>query len=77
MVRGTTDVVSAHGVPVDPLDRCVLWYQSQEIRPSDLFFFSRLIVKTETYTPEQVANVVELRAAAEGLTLAEGVLERL
>ncbi len=25
LVRGTTDVVSAHGVPVDLLDRCVLW----------------------------------------------------
>jgi len=58
LVRGTTDVVSAHGVPVDLLDRC-------------------LIVKTETYTPEQVAKVVELRAAVEGLTLGEGVLERL
>ncbi|KAF8309962.1 RuvB-like helicase 1 [Cantharellus anzutake] len=58
LVRGTTDIISAHGVPVDLLDRC-------------------LIVKTETYTPEQVAKVVELRAAVEGLTLGEGVLERL
>jgi len=58
LVRGTTDIVSAHGVPVDLLDRC-------------------LIVKTESYTREQVAKVVELRATVEGLSLGDGVLDRL
>lgn len=36
-----------------------------------------LIVKTESYTREQVAKVVELRATVEGLSLGDGVLDRL
>jgi RuvB-like protein 1 (pontin 52) len=57
-VRGTDDIVSAHGIPSDLLDRC-------------------LIVKTESYTPEQVGKVVQLRAAVEGLNLGPGVLDKL
>ncbi|KLO17382.1 RuvB-like helicase 1 [Schizopora paradoxa] len=58
LVRGTDDIVSAHGVPVDLLDRC-------------------LIVKTETYSREQVAKVVQVRANVEGLKLGSNVLDRL
>ncbi|KAJ2915995.1 hypothetical protein MD484_g4446, partial [Candolleomyces efflorescens] len=58
LIRGTTDIVSAHGIPVDLLDRC-------------------MIVKTESYTTEQVAKVLQLRANVEGLKLGPGVLERL
>ncbi|KAG8893790.1 RuvB ATP-dependent DNA helicase pontin [Tulasnella sp. 417] len=58
LVRGTDDVVSPHGIPVDLLDRC-------------------LIVKTEGYTKEQVAAVVQLRAQVEGLTLGPGVLDKI
>ncbi|KAF9267362.1 RuvB-like helicase 1 [Marasmius fiardii PR-910] len=58
IVRGTTDIVSPHGIPVDLLDRC-------------------MIVKTENYTRDQVARVVQLRANVEGLKLSEGVLDRL
>ncbi|KIO29160.1 hypothetical protein M407DRAFT_70971 [Tulasnella calospora MUT 4182] len=58
LVRGTDDVVSPHGIPVDLLDRC-------------------LIVKTEGYTKEQVADVVQLRAQVEGLTLGPGVLDKI
>ncbi|PSS35538.1 hypothetical protein PHLCEN_2v1501 [Hermanssonia centrifuga] len=58
LVRGTTDIVAPHGVPVDLLDRC-------------------LIVKTDTYTTEQVAKVVQVRANVEGLKLGSGVLDRL
>ncbi|KAG8987520.1 RuvB ATP-dependent DNA helicase pontin [Tulasnella sp. 427] len=58
LVRGTEDVVSPHGIPVDLLDRC-------------------LIVKTEGYTKEEVAAVVQLRAQVEGLTLGPGVLEKV
>ncbi|KAG8935869.1 RuvB ATP-dependent DNA helicase pontin [Tulasnella sp. 418] len=58
LVRGTTDVISPHGIPVDLLDRC-------------------LIVKTEGYTREDVAKVVQVRAIAEGLTLGEGVLDKI
>jgi RuvB-like protein 1 (pontin 52) len=36
-----------------------------------------LIVKTETYTREQIAKVVQIRASIEGLTLGDGVLEKL
>jgi DNA helicase TIP49 (TBP-interacting protein) len=36
-----------------------------------------LIVKTESYTGEQVANVVELHATVEGLSLGDRVLDRL
>ncbi|KIJ26942.1 hypothetical protein M422DRAFT_236317 [Sphaerobolus stellatus SS14] len=57
-VRGTDDIVSAHGIPSDLLDRC-------------------LIVKTETYTRDQVGKVVQLRASVEGLQLGPGVLEKL
>ncbi|KIY50226.1 RuvB-like helicase 1 [Fistulina hepatica ATCC 64428] len=58
LVRGTTDIVAPHGVPVDLLDRC-------------------LIVKTASYTREEIAKVVQLRATVEGLKLGAGVLERL
>ncbi|TFK22784.1 RuvB-like helicase 1 [Coprinopsis marcescibilis] len=58
LIRGTTDIIAPHGVPVDLLDRC-------------------MIVKTESYTPEQIAKVVQLRANVEGLKLGSGVLERL
>ncbi|KAJ2923555.1 hypothetical protein H1R20_g13536, partial [Candolleomyces eurysporus] len=58
LIRGTTDIVSAHGIPVDLLDRC-------------------MIVKTESYTTEQIAKVLQLRANVEGLKLGAGVLDRL
>ncbi|KAF7291903.1 DNA helicase [Mycena indigotica] len=58
LVRGTSDIVSPHGIPVDLLDRC-------------------MIVKTDTYTRDQIGRVVQLRANVEGLRLGEGVLERL
>ncbi|KAF6763303.1 RuvB-like helicase 1 [Ephemerocybe angulata] len=56
VVRGTTDIVSAHGhgIPVDLLDRC-------------------MIVKTKSYTTEQIAKVLQLRANVEGLKLGAGV----
>lgn len=38
---------------------------------------SCLIVKTETYTREQVGKVVQLRAAVENLQLGPGVLDKL
>jgi RuvB-like protein 1 len=36
-----------------------------------------LIVKTDAYTRDQVAKVVQLRANIEGLKLGEGVIDRL
>jgi len=58
LVRGTTDIVSPHGVPVDLLDRC-------------------LIVKTSTYTRDEVGKVVQIRAQVEGLKLGSEVQEKL
>ncbi|KAF6741609.1 TIP49 C-terminus-domain-containing protein [Ephemerocybe angulata] len=54
VVRGTTDIVSAHGITVDLLDRC-------------------MIVKSKSYTTEQIAKVLQLRANVEGLKLGAGV----
>lgn len=34
-------------------------------------------MKTESYTREQVAKVVQLRANTEGLKLGEGVIDKL
>ena len=50
------------------------------IRPpldSHLITPSCLIVKTDGYTREQVAKVVQLRANTEGLKLGEGVVDKL
>lgn len=57
-VRGTVDIVSPHGIPVDLLDRC-------------------MIVRTEQYTVAQIIRVIELRATVEGLTMGEGVPQKL
>ena len=86
LVRGTTDIISAHGVPSDLLDRCATSLLVQlsindTISHSTLavhWVYCRcLIVKTEPYTRDQVARVIELRTTVEGLTLGPGVLERL
>ncbi|KAI0784436.1 RuvB-like helicase 1 [Abortiporus biennis] len=58
LVRGTTDIISPHGIPVDLLDRC-------------------LIVKTDVYNHDEVAQVVKIRAAVEGIQLGEGVVDKL
>ncbi|ELU39812.1 RuvB-like helicase 1 [Rhizoctonia solani AG-1 IA] len=62
LVRGTTDVYSAHGIPSDLLDR----YALQDLVDYD-----------DPYTRAQVAQVVALRASVEGLTLGPGTLDRL
>jgi RuvB-like protein 1 len=86
LVRGTTDIVSPHGIPVDLLDRYVrisilpsfshrLQFYSPDI---DSLLINRcLIVKTDGYTREQVGRVVQVRANVEGLKLGEGVLDRM
>lgn len=74
LLKGTTDIVAPHGIPTDLLDRCVSIFSSRDLL---LIVFSCLIVKTESYTREQVAKVVQLRANTEGLKLGEGVIDRL
>ena len=75
LVRGTTDVVAPHGIPVDLLDR----YMSLI---ADFPSFANparrcLIVKTEAYARAQIAQVVQVRANVEGIQLGPGVLDRL
>ena len=77
LIRGTTDIVAPHGIPVDLLDRCVKPICTLICRRSKPCLDRCMIVKTEGYTTEQVAKVVQLRANVEGLKLGEGVLERL
>lgn len=76
LVRGTTDIVAPHGIPTDLLDRCVSTYSSPTIVIL-IVSNSCLIVKTDGYTRDQVAKVVQLRANTEGLKLGEGVIDRL
>jgi RuvB-like protein 1 (pontin 52) len=73
LVRGTSDIVSPHGIPVDLLDRYFF------VSPFILILISQrcMIVKTDGYTRDQVGKVVQLRANVEGLRLGSGVLERL
>lgn len=76
LVRGTTDIVAPHGIPTDLLDRCASIFSSHHGGRSHRFN-SCLIVKTDRYTRDQVAKVVQLRANTEGLKLGEGVVDRL
>jgi RuvB-like protein 1 (pontin 52) len=81
LVKGTTDIIAPHGIPTDLLDRCVLLrydclFHFTYLIPLSLLF-SCLIVKTDAYTRDQVAKVVQLRANIEGLKLGEGVIDRL
>lgn len=80
LVKGTTDIVAPHGIPTDLLDRCVP-HSIFILRNSHLISSSShsscLIVKTDGYTRDQVAKVVQLRANTEGLKLGEGVIDRL
>jgi RuvB-like protein 1 (pontin 52) len=76
LVRGTTDIVSPHGIPVDLLDRCCLFCRF--ILHTILIPFQRcLIVKTDAYNKEQIGKVVQLRANVEGLKLGTAVVEKL
>jgi RuvB-like protein 1 len=74
LVRGTTDIYSAHGIPVDLLDR---YYPSLPFSLRVLMIHRCLIVKTEPYDRGQVAKVVNVRANVEGIKLGPGVLDRL
>jgi RuvB-like protein 1 (pontin 52) len=81
LVRGTTDIVAPHGIPVDLLDR----YPSHPLYTCYIvlmlglhFFIDRcMIVKTDAYIREQIGKVIYLRANVEGLKLGSGVIERL
>jgi RuvB-like protein 1 len=82
LVRGTTDIVSPHGIPVDLLDRYVrrliiVCVYGRRLLIHRILILRCLIVKTDGYTREQVGRVVQVRANVEGLKLGEGVLDRM
>ena len=80
LVRGTTDIISPHGIPVDLLDR-QYYFSSFKLWDSFLsylsFFVRCMIVKTDAYQRDQIGKVVQLRATIEGLKLGNGVIDRL
>lgn len=75
LVRGTTDIVAPHGIPIDLLDRYV--NTSLGITCHSTRGCRCLIVRTDRYQEDAVAKVVQLRANVEGLKLGPGVLELL
>jgi RuvB-like protein 1 len=77
LVRGTTDIVAPHGVPTDLLDRFASVCSPHAARLSHCVSNSCLIVKTDGYSRDQVAKVVQLRANTEGLKLGERVIDKL
>lgn len=75
IVRGT-DIVAPHGIPVDLLDRFVC--SATYLLNGFLTSFCRcLIVKTEGYSPEAKAKVIQMRANIEGLRFSDNVIANL
>jgi RuvB-like protein 1 (pontin 52) len=77
LVRGTTDIVSPHRIPVDLLDRYVrrsiiVFIYGCRSLIHRILILRCLIVKTDGYTREQV---VQVRANVKGL--GDGVLDRM
>ncbi|NXK55869.1 RUVB1 protein, partial [Chauna torquata] len=56
--RGTEDVVSPHGIPLDLLDRV-------------------MIIRTMLYTPQEMKQIIKLRAQTEGINISEEALNHL
>lgn len=77
LVRGTDDIVSPHGVPVDLLDRYADFFSLTYTLLFIIAFVRCMIVKTDAYTREQIAKVVQMRANVEGLKLGPEVLDKL
>ena len=80
LVRGTTEIVAPHGIPVDLLDRYA-YRLPPFLGPFCSLTISHdhrcLFVKTERYSKADIAKVVQLRASVEGLQLGSGVLDKL
>ena len=77
LVRGTTDIVAPHGIPVDLLDRYAPSHLSHLPILTTATHCSCLIVKADIYDSNQIAKVLQLRANIEGLRLGAGVIDRL
>ena len=76
VVRGT-DIVAPHGIPVDLLDRCVSSILSLTLLYVLTLCHRCLIVKTDGYSPEATAKVIQMRANVEGLHLGTDALSHL
>ncbi|GCC38284.1 hypothetical protein chiPu_0016798 [Chiloscyllium punctatum] len=58
IVRGTEDIVSPHGIPLDLLDRV-------------------MIIRTMLYTPDEMMQIIKIRAQTEGISISEDALVHL
>ncbi|XP_069793502.1 ruvB-like 1 isoform X2 [Narcine bancroftii] len=58
IIRGTEDIVSPHGIPLDLLDRV-------------------MIIRTMLYTPDEMMQIIKIRAQIEGINITEDALLHL
>uniref|UniRef100_A0A3B3QYF4 RuvB-like helicase n=1 Tax=Paramormyrops kingsleyae TaxID=1676925 RepID=A0A3B3QYF4_9TELE len=58
LVRGTEDISSPHGIPLDLLDRV-------------------MIIRTMLYTPQEMKQIIKIRAQTEGIMISEEALTHL
>ncbi|MBN3326454.1 RUVB1 protein, partial [Atractosteus spatula] len=58
LIRGTEDITSPHGIPLDLLDRV-------------------MIVRTMLYTPQEMKQIIKIRAQTEGISISEEALNHL
>lgn len=58
VIRGTQDIVAAHGVPPDLLARL-------------------LIIPTHPYTPQEIQQIIRIRARVEGVQISEPALSKV
>ncbi|OWK02708.1 hypothetical protein Celaphus_00010686 [Cervus elaphus hippelaphus] len=56
--RGTEDITSPHGIPLDLLDRV-------------------MIIRTMLYTPQEMKQIIKIRAQTEGINISEEALNHL
>uniref|UniRef100_A0A3B4YS73 RuvB-like helicase n=1 Tax=Seriola lalandi dorsalis TaxID=1841481 RepID=A0A3B4YS73_SERLL len=58
LIRGTEDISSPHGIPLDLLDRV-------------------MIIRTMLYTPQEMKQIIKIRAQTEGINISEEALTHL
>ncbi|MFT7800766.1 ruvB-like 1-like [Arapaima gigas] len=58
LIRGTEDISSPHGIPLDLLDRV-------------------MIIRTMLYTPQEMKQIIKIRAQTEGISISEEALSHL
>ncbi|XP_078517866.1 ruvB-like 1 [Lissotriton helveticus] len=58
LIRGTEDILSPHGIPLDLLDRV-------------------MIIRTMLYTPQEMKQIIKIRAQTESINISEEALNHL